>query len=84
MSSTGRTLVGAAESLQKAGAREVHALFTHAVMAPGALERLLTAPLGRLVTSDSIPASLPARVEVVRIAPLLAQTIRSLAGEPGM
>jgi ribose-phosphate pyrophosphokinase len=65
MASTGRTLAGAAEALQQAGAREVHALFTHAVMAPGALERLLAAPLGRIVTSDSIPASLPARVEVV-------------------
>jgi ribose-phosphate pyrophosphokinase len=83
MASTGRTLVGAAEALRQAGAREVHAVFTHAVMAPGALERLLTAPLGRLLTSDSIPGPVHPRLQVVRIAPLLARTVRQLCGDSG-
>src|SRR5262249_22707694 len=43
MASTGRTLAGAAGALRQAGAREVHAIFTHAVMAPGAGDRLLAA-----------------------------------------
>ena len=34
MASTGRTLAGAAEALKQRGARQVHAIFTHAVMAP--------------------------------------------------
>jgi ribose-phosphate pyrophosphokinase len=81
MASTGRTLIGAAEALHRAGAREVHAVFTHAVMAPGALDRLLVAPLGCLMTSDSIPVPAHPRLQVVRIAPLLARTVRQLCGE---
>ncbi|HZV06890.1 MAG TPA: ribose-phosphate pyrophosphokinase [Gemmataceae bacterium] len=81
MASTGRTLAGAAEALRDAGAREVHAVFTHAVMAPESRERLLSAPLGRIVTSDSIPIAEHPRCEVVRIVPLLARAVRDLSGE---
>jgi ribose-phosphate pyrophosphokinase len=81
MASTGRTLAGAAESLRRAGAREVHALFTHAVMSAEALDRLLAAPIKRIVTSDSISAAQHPRVTVVRTAPLLAGTVCSLYGE---
>jgi ribose-phosphate pyrophosphokinase len=79
MASTGRTLVAAAESLTRAGAREIHALFVHAVMAPGALERICAGPLRRIVTTDSVPAALDARVQVVSIAPILARAVKSLA-----
>lgn len=81
MASTGRTMAGAAEALRLAGAREVHAIFTHAVMSPEALQRLLGAPLGRIVTSDSISFAPHPRLEVVRTAPLLAKTVRYLHGE---
>jgi ribose-phosphate pyrophosphokinase len=78
MASTGRTLAGAAEVLKQRGAREIHAIFTHAVMAPGALERLTSAPIGRLVTSDSATFLQHPRLEVVRTAPLLAASVRRL------
>jgi ribose-phosphate pyrophosphokinase len=81
MASTGRTLAGAAEALRQAGAREVHAVFTHAVMAPGAMERLFAARLGKVLTTDSIPVSADPRLEVVSIAPLVARTVRYLCGE---
>jgi ribose-phosphate pyrophosphokinase len=81
MASTGRTLAGAADALREAGAREVHAVFTHAVMAPGAVDRLFAARFGRVLTSDSIPVSADPWLEVVRIAPLLARTVRYLCGE---
>lgn len=80
MASTGRTLAGAAEALHRAGAREVHAVFTHAVMSGEAFERLLKAPLGRIATSDSIPVAPHPRLEIVRTAPLLAETVRYLHG----
>ena len=79
MASTGRTLAAAAESLTRAGAREIHALFVHAVMAPGALERICAGPLQRIVTTDSVPAALDARDQVVSIAPILARAVTSLA-----
>jgi ribose-phosphate pyrophosphokinase len=84
MASTARTLVGGADALRQAGARAVHAVFTHAVMAPGALDRLYTAQLGKVMTSDSIPVSADSWLEVVPIAPLLARTVRYLRAEsPG-
>lgn len=79
MASTGRTLVAAAESLVRAGAKEIHALFVHAVMAPGALDRICAGPLRRIITTDSVPSAIDTRVQVVPIAPLLARTITSLA-----
>jgi ribose-phosphate pyrophosphokinase len=81
MASTGRTLSGAADALRQAGAREIHAVFTHAVMAPGAADRLVTARFGRVLTSDSIPVSADPWLEVDPVAPLLARTVRYLCGE---
>jgi ribose-phosphate pyrophosphokinase len=83
MASTGRTLGGAADALRRAGAREVHAVFTHAVMAPGAADRLLAAQFGRVLTTDSIPVSADLGLEVVPVAPLLARAVRYLCGESG-
>jgi len=83
LASTGRTLAGAAEALRRAGAREVRAAFTHAVMAKGALDRLLAAPLGPIMTSDSIPAPSHERLQIVRTAPLLAQAVRRLLPRVG-
>jgi ribose-phosphate pyrophosphokinase len=81
MASTGRTLAGAAEALRQAGAKEVHAIFTHPVMAPGASERLFAAQFGKVLTTDSIPVSADSWLQVVPIAPLLARTVRSLCGD---
>jgi ribose-phosphate pyrophosphokinase len=80
MASTGGTVAGAAQALLQAGAKEVHALFVHAVMAPGALERIAAASVRRVVTTDSIPAAPDPRIQVVPIAPLLARTLVRLAG----
>lgn len=82
MASTGRTMAGAAAALRQAGAKEVRAVFTHAVMAPGAADRLRAAHFGKVLSSDSIPISAPGWLEIVPIAPLLARTVRYLWGEP--
>jgi ribose-phosphate pyrophosphokinase len=81
MASTGRTLSGAAEILRRAGAREVHGIFTHAVMAPGAEDRLFGGQFAKLMTTDSISIGFKPWLEVVPIAPLLARTVRYLLGE---
>jgi ribose-phosphate pyrophosphokinase len=80
MASTGRTLAGTVDALRQAGATEVHAVFTHAVMAPGAVDRLLAARFGKVATSDSIPVAPGPWLEVVPVAPLLSRTVRFLAG----
>jgi ribose-phosphate pyrophosphokinase len=79
MASTGGTIAGAAHALLAAGARDVNALFVHAVMAPGALERIGAASVGRIVTTDSMAVRPDPRLEVVSVAPLLARTLLRLA-----
>jgi ribose-phosphate pyrophosphokinase len=76
MASTGRTIAGAAQALLGAGAAEVHALFIHAVMAPGALERIRDAGVRSIVTTDSVRRVAEPGVEVVPCAPLFAGVLR--------
>jgi ribose-phosphate pyrophosphokinase len=80
MASTGRTLAGAAEALRRAGASEVHAIFAHAVMAPGAADRIAAARFGKVLATDSVPVEPPPWLEIAPIAPLLARTVRQLIG----
>jgi ribose-phosphate pyrophosphokinase len=82
MASTGQTLSSAAQVLTESGAETVDAVFTHAVMAEGALERLAESPLRHLVTSDTIPVSEDARkvVQVVPTSPSLARAILYATG----
>ena len=75
MASTGRTIAGAAQALAAAGAREVHALFVHAVMAPGALERMREAGVRTIVTTDSVGPMTAPGVEVVATAPLFVRAL---------
>jgi ribose-phosphate pyrophosphokinase len=75
MASTGGTIAGAARALLAAGAREVHALFIHAVMAPGALERIREAGVRSIVTTDSVRAVAAPGIEVVSCAPLFARAL---------
>jgi ribose-phosphate pyrophosphokinase len=82
MASTGGTIANAAQALLAAGAREVYALFVHAVMAPGAVERIAGAGVRRIATTDSVPAPADPRIQVVAIAPLLARALARLAGQP--
>jgi ribose-phosphate pyrophosphokinase len=79
--STGRTITGAAQALLDAGAKEVHALFVHAVMASEALERICAASIQRIVTTDSVRTAPHPRLHVVSLAPLLAQALLKLSGE---
>lgn len=81
MASTGGTLHGAAEALRASGARNLHAVFTHAVMAPGADERIREAQFAHVLTSDSIPVASESWCEVVAIAPRLARAVHRLRSE---
>jgi ribose-phosphate pyrophosphokinase len=78
MASTGGTVAGAAQALLAAGARGVHAMFVHAVMAPGALERMRGAGVQRVATTDSVRPVAEPGIEVVRCAPLFAKALRDI------
>lgn len=80
MATTGGTIAGASYALREAGAAEVHAFFVHAVMAPGALERIKAAGIRLIATTDSVPRAKDAQLKVVETAALLARALRRLAG----
>jgi ribose-phosphate pyrophosphokinase len=78
MISTAGTLVVAAELLQQRGAGEILSAATHGIFAQDALELIDRSPIERLYVTDTVP--LPqdeptAKIEVVSVAPLLAEAI---------
>jgi ribose-phosphate pyrophosphokinase len=77
MISTGGTLIHAVKLLQQRGARQVHVAATHGIFAADALDLINTSGIGRVFVTDTIPtpASGTDHVEVVSVAPLLAEAI---------
>ena len=82
--STGGTLVRAAKAAKQAGAARVLALVTHGLFMPGAETALMDAAIDRIVVTDSVPAfrlgdaAARAKVDILPVAPLLAEAIRRL------
>lgn len=78
MIDTAGTIVNASKALRERGATEVYALATHAVFSGEAITRLKEAPIKEVIVTNTIfhdPKSLPSKVKVLSIAPLLAQAI---------
>jgi ribose-phosphate pyrophosphokinase len=82
---TAGTLVAAAAALQNAGAREVMACCTHAVLSGTAVQRIEQSVLSELVVTDTIPlraeAQRCAKVNVLSVAHLLGEAIRRTHAE---
>jgi ribose-phosphate pyrophosphokinase len=75
------TLVQVAECLVERGARTVHAAVTHGVFTGKAMEYLHGSPIERLLVTDTVenqPVDLSEKVQVVSVAPLLAEAIRRI------
>ncbi|MDA0241074.1 MAG: ribose-phosphate diphosphokinase, partial [Proteobacteria bacterium] len=79
------TLCNAAVALKQAGAASVDAYVTHGVLSGGAVARVSSSPLERLVTTDSIMATEAVRVahnlEQLTIAPLIAEAMSRISME---
>jgi len=77
MISTGGSISGAARMVRGEGARRIVIAVSHGVFCGPAKERLDAAPIDRILVTDTVPlpASAPDKVEVVSVAPLLAQAI---------
>jgi ribose-phosphate pyrophosphokinase len=76
---TAGTLASAAQALRNAGALEIIAACTHALLSGSAYERIESSALSRLVVTDSIPLARPSpRIEVVSVAPIFADAIRRI------
>ncbi len=85
--STGSTLVEASRALREAGARDVYAAVTHGVLCGNAIERITDSDVKELVITDSIPhdpRTLPKKISVLSVAPLLAEAIRRIHDEESL
>ena len=85
MVDTGGTLAKVAEAILKAGAREVLASCSHAVLSGQGLERIEKSQLTKLIVTDSIPLSEEKRrskkLVVLSIADLMGKAIRNIHEE---
>ena len=79
------TLCNAAVALRDQGAASVAAYVTHGVLSGGAVARVSSSPLERLVITDSIMATEAVRIshniEQLTIAPLMAEAISRISEE---
>ncbi|MFO0549796.1 MAG: ribose-phosphate pyrophosphokinase [Polyangiaceae bacterium] len=82
MIDTAGTLVNASTALINAGAKEVAACATHAVLSGPAVKRIAESALSEVIVTNSIPLSDEAKAtqkyKVVSIARLLAEAIRRI------
>jgi ribose-phosphate pyrophosphokinase len=79
MIDTGNTLIRSAETLKAAGAKEIYACATHAVLSGDALDRIEKSPISRVVVTDTIPAKRKSKkLRVLSIAGLFAEAIQRI------
>ena len=75
------TLCEVAAALTSRGARAVHAAVSHGVFAVGAMDRIEASPIASIFMTDSVetqPQPLGSKVQLVSVAPLLAEAIRRI------
>ena len=78
------TLVNGAEALVEAGASDVYAAATHAVFSDPAVDRIKNSPIHQVTVTNTLP--LPSekqfdKLEILSIAPTIAQTIKAVFEE---
>ena len=82
---TAGTLVKTADALLDAGAREVYACASHAVLSGPALERISNSRLAQVVVTNTVPLSAAGaaepKIKVLSIAGLIGRAIQSIHEE---
>jgi ribose-phosphate pyrophosphokinase len=82
---TAGTLGQVAEAIRRAGAREVLASSSHAVLSGNALDKIEASPLSKLIVTDSIPLAEEKKqckkIVVLTIAELMGKAIRNIHEE---
>ena len=88
MCDTGGTICKVAEALNKAGANEVYACFTHAVLSGSACNNIQSSYLKKVVVTNTIPLCEDGgplkeigKIEVLSVGKLLASAIKSIHDE---
>ena len=80
---SGGTIVNAVDALKKAGAVDVYVFITHAVLSGDAADKIKRSKIKKLIITDSIDNSLKiknnSKIEVISIAPLMAEAINRIS-----
>ncbi|MEL6616563.1 MAG: ribose-phosphate diphosphokinase, partial [Bacteroidota bacterium] len=76
---TAGTLTSGADALKRAGALDIQAFCTHALLSGPAYERVETSALSRLIVTDTVPLRRESEaIEVISVAPLFADAIHRI------
>ncbi len=81
MIDTGGTMVSSAKALIDAGALDVYACVTHPVFSGDAVKKLQDSPIKEIIITNTIPLSPEKRIaklKVISIGPLLAESIKRI------
>ncbi|MDD5604269.1 MAG: ribose-phosphate pyrophosphokinase [Eubacteriales bacterium] len=81
---TAGTIVNAANALKEAGAAEIYATCTHAVLSGPAMERLEASPLKEVVVLNTIPvpaAKMTGKITVLSVGSIFAEAIERIYGD---
>lgn len=82
---SGGTLCNAAVALKEQGAKSVYAYIVHGVLSGGAVARIASSPIEKMVITDSIAATEAVRVspniEQLSVAPLIGEAVRRISEE---
>ena len=88
MCDTGGTICKVAAALHNAGANEIYACFTHAVLSGKAIDNICNSHLKKVIVTNTIPLSgdgqpllADGKIEVLSVGKLLASAIRSIHDE---
>jgi ribose-phosphate pyrophosphokinase len=75
---TGSTLIAAANTAKKMGAKKIYACVTHGIFSGNAIEKINKSPISKLFITDTIPLPLEKRskkIKIISAAPLLSKAI---------
>ena len=79
MIDTAGTLTSGADALRRAGALEIQAFCTHAILSGPAYERIEASALSRLIVTDTVPLRRESdKIEVISVAALFADAIHRI------
>ncbi|MDP3790080.1 MAG: ribose-phosphate pyrophosphokinase [Candidatus Omnitrophota bacterium] len=81
---TAGSIVEATEALKKSGARDIYVAATHPILSGPAIERLKKSQIKKMLVTNTIPvpkAKMIPKIEVLSIAPLLAEAINRIHKE---
>ncbi len=79
MVDTAGTLTSAAKALREAGAEDIMASCTHALLSGPAYERIESSVIGKVIVTDTVPLKRPShKIEVISVAGLFCDAIRRI------